>query len=258
MAMNLIQTKELHSGQVLEIRLAQPPANILSAQAMSEIASALEEAKKRPLLKLIMFSAEGKHFSFGASVEEHLPGQVDSMLPGFHRLIDQILSFPIPTLARVTGLCLGGGFELALACSFIFADEAAQFAVPEVTLSVFPPVASALLPLLGAGALAPQMVVTGDKFSSDQLIKHGILTQISTAGSIDHDISSFIEKKILSKSAIALKYAHAAVREPILQGYRKSISVLEKMYLIDLMKTKDANEGLKAFIEKRNPSWSNQ
>ncbi len=253
----LIEIHESYEGQVSEIILKPAPANVLSRKMISEILSALEEQKKIRHKKLILFSGEGKHFSFGASVPEHLPGTVETMLPEFHRFIGEVLACEIPTLAMVRGCCLGGGFELALACSFIFAGADAKFAVPESTLGVFPPPACILLPGRSGDAFAMEMILGGRMFSGEQLHKRNVINAVSPIKQLESTVAQFIRESILPKSAATLKIAHRAARQVTLERYRQHIDKLERLYLQDLMSTGDAREGLNAFLEKRDAKWEN-
>ena len=192
-----ITVNEKNGGEVTEIILGPPPANILSSAMMEEISAQIAEDGKNPHKKLIVFTGEGKHFSFGASVEEHKPENVGDMLPNFHKFIGDVINCNIPTLAAVTGLCLGGGFELVLACDLIFAEEGARFAVPEIQLGVFPPVASVLLPL--KCGIASEIIMTGEQFTAERFHGLGLVNSISERGKIGEAISSFIENQIHPK-----------------------------------------------------------
>ena len=254
----LIKTENKFNGQVTEIRLNQPPANILNAKMMAEISHQISDDENNPHKKLIIISAEGKHFSYGASVEEHTPEKVQDMLPAFHKLIGKILSSPLPTLAQVSGLCLGGSFEFVLACSFLFAEARAKFAFPEIQLGVFPPVAAALLPALGHTGLATKMILTGNQISAEELFRNGLVHTLIENGPLDATVSSFIEEHILPKSASSLRMAHKAARMTVSQHYEKFIKDLEKFYLQDLMSTDDAVEGIRSFLDKRLPRWKDR
>ena len=255
MGFELITVKESFDGQVGEIILSQPPANIVSAQMMKEISLALKEFQSKPRCKLITLEGEGKHFSFGASVEEHSPDQVGDMLPGFHRLIGEILSCSVPTLAKVRGLCLGGGFEVAMACTFVFAEEKSKFAVPEIQLAVFPPVACALLPLKVPEAIANAIILGGEQWTATRLYELGLVNQVGASESMAEMVGEFFEKQFAKKSAQALRIAHRASRFVVTEHYQKCIGPLEKLYLEDLMSTEDAKEGIQAFLDKRDPQW---
>jgi len=248
---------ESYQGQVATISLNSPPANILSAIMMQEIDQFFAADRSNQSRKLIILKGSGDNFCFGASVEEHTADQVSDMLPGFHRMIGNIISHPVATLAQVSGFCLGGGFELALACSFIFANESSKFAVPEIQLGVFPPVAAALLPILGGGSITNEMLLTGQKFDANSLKTLGIVTDVSVPAELQQNINTYIEKRLIPNSASSLRFAHQAARLTLLNHYNKVMPVLEKLYLKELMNTHDAVEGINAFIERRKPKWRN-
>jgi cyclohexa-1,5-dienecarbonyl-CoA hydratase len=258
MGYKLITVTETYDGQVTEVALGPPPANILAADMMQEISALLKEEAKKPGKKLIVFSGEGKHFSFGASVEEHKPGRVDEMLPAFHRFIGDVLNSPVPTMAKVSGVCLGGAFEFVLACTFVFADGSARFGVPEIQLGVFPPVAAVLLPCLTTAQFAAQAILTGDSFSAEDLYCRSLITHVAKEEGLDEAISIFFGKQLQPKSASSLRIAHQAARTVTAQQYKKFIGDLEKLYLKDLMATEDAVEGIASFLEKRKPEWKNK
>jgi cyclohexa-1,5-dienecarbonyl-CoA hydratase len=257
MSYETLTIREMHDDAVCEVTLNTPPANILTAQMLGEIETCLNIENTKTERKLIIFKGVGKHFSFGASVEEHQHDQVANMLPAFHRVLGKVLSQPIPTLAQVTGQCLGGGFELALVCTFIMADENARFAVPEIQLGVFPPVAALLLPQLISSTLANEMVLTGSKYDAKTLNQAGLINNVSVAGALDDDIATFVEKHILPKSAHSLRIAHRAARNSMTAFYNAHIGELENLYLEELMASRDANEGIAAFLEKRPVRWAN-
>lgn len=251
-----IRITDSHEGQVAELLLAAPPANILSAKMMGEISRALEEQTAIARRKLLVVRGEGKHFSFGASVEEHAPAVVRDMLPGFHAMIGKLLECPVPTLARVSGQCLGGGFELAMACSLLWADETAKFAVPEIQLGVFPPVAACLLPIICGSTRATETVLLGERASAMELRATGVVSRVIESGGWDAALGELLEKQVLPKSASSLRYAHRAARASLARRYREEIGGLEKLYLDQLMATRDAVEGIQSFIEKRPARWS--
>jgi len=164
-----------HEGQVARVALATPKANIVDQAMMAALAAAFEDLRNRPQLKVMILTAEGPHFSFGASVQEHLPEHVRNMLPRFSALLGQMLELPAVTLAAVRGQCLGGGFELTLACDFIVAEDGAQFACPEIKLAVFPPAAAVLLPARIGASRAAELVLTGAAWNAAQAAAAGLI-----------------------------------------------------------------------------------
>lgn len=243
-------------GQVLEVALNAPKANILDAAMMAELRALLASERGMAGRKALVLRGAGAHFCFGASVPEHQRDQVGAMLPQFHALIDDLLSHPVPTLAQVSGFCLGGGFELALACSLLFADDSARFAVPEIQLGVFPPVAAVLLPALGAAMLGQRLVLSGETVDADALAGCGLLA--GRGDSAVTAVSAWIEQHLLPRSASSLRLAHRAARAAVLAQFRTHIGGAERLYLDELMATHDANEGIAAFIAKRPPVWAQQ
>jgi len=162
------------------------------------------------------------------------------------------------TAAIVRGRCLGGGFELALACDFIFAADDAHFGLPEVTLGVFPPAAAALLPLRVGAARATSAILTGATRSAGEWRDAGLIEFVSAADSLSGDVDAWFGRSLALKSAAAIRHAAAAARMSLLAGVREHLPRLEQLYLNDLMRTADAVEGVSAFLEKRPPNWSDR
>ncbi|MBZ5521465.1 MAG: enoyl-CoA hydratase/isomerase family protein [Acidobacteriia bacterium] len=133
---NRVQTEVVHNGQVVRVMLAAPKANIVDGAMMEELENCFRAISGEK--KAIILTHEGPHFSFGASIEEHLPANIAGTLRKLGDLLRTIVASPAPVIAAVRGQCLGGGLELALACDMIVADETAQFALPEIKLGVFP------------------------------------------------------------------------------------------------------------------------
>jgi len=255
---SLIKTTELHNGQVTEILLGPPPGNILSAQMMDEISAEMQRVAAAPHKKLLIFTGTGKHFSFGASVEEHTADKVGAMLPKFHKLIGALLECPVPALAKVRGVCLGGAFELALACPLLICEDGAALGVPEIQLAVFPPAASILLPRKIGLGVAAQMTLTGEKFAAAELRRLGLVNEVAEAGKLDEAVQAFVEKQVLPKSAAALRLANQAIQFTLAKHFREHIQEVERLYLDRLMSTADAVEGIQAFMEKRPPKWKDE
>src|ERR1017187_1649412 len=244
-----------HNGQVARVVLAAPKANIVDQAMMAELESAFDRLATRRDLKAIVLTGEGPNFSFGASVQEHLPEQISGTLARFHALLRQIAEAPAPTIAAVHGQCLGGGLEVALACDLILAEETAQLGCPEIQLGVFPPAASALLPVrIGAGP-ASSLVLTGASVSGAVGAAIGLVARTARPGQLEMVLAELLAADFLHRSPSALRYAALAVRRPLLHALEQDLPVLERLYLQDLMSEPDAAEGIRAFLEKRSPHW---
>jgi cyclohexa-1,5-dienecarbonyl-CoA hydratase len=243
-------------GALLRLRLNRPKANIVDAPMIAALHGALVAWRTQKTLRGVLLDAEGPHFSFGASVEEHLPASCAAMLASLHALIIAMIEFPLPILVAVRGQCLGGGLELALAGGPIFAAPDAQFGQPEMKLGVFAPVASVLLPYRINQPAAEDLLFSGRSLSATQAhaagLVHTLFDDPQTAALI------YFEHHLVDKSAAALACAVAAVRAPMIRDVRHRLAEVEALYLDRLMKTRDANEGLTAFLAKRKPQWENR
>jgi cyclohexa-1,5-dienecarbonyl-CoA hydratase len=256
--MNLSRAKlqMSHHAQIATVILSAPKANILDRAMLGDIVSILSGLTSSPNLKVIVITGEGSNFSCGASVSEHLPGEIEQTLSELRRLLLAVAKAPAPTIAAVRGYCLGGGLELALACDLIAAEETAQFGCPEIKLAVFPPAASVLLPVKAGSSLASKIVLTGGTYCGKDLFAAGLVSLLAKSGALDDELIRWLESDFLPRSAQALGHAAAATRLPMLRALEEDLPVLEKLYLERLMQEPDPTEGIQAFLEKREPHWA--
>jgi cyclohexa-1,5-dienecarbonyl-CoA hydratase len=245
-----------NDGALLRMRLNRPKANLVDAEMIAALHGALVAYRTQPQLRGVLLDAEGPHFSFGASVEEHLPANCAAMLASLHALIMAMLEFPVPILVAVRGQCLGGGLEVALAGGPIFAAPDAQFGQPEMKLGVFAPAASCLLPYRVNQPVAEDLLFSGRSITAAQAHQVGLVHTVLD----DPQMAAltYFEQQLADKSAAALACAVAAVRAPLIRDVRQRLAEVEKLYLDRLMHTRDANEGLTAFLAKRRPVWEHR
>jgi len=257
--MQKLKLEYTHNNSVARIILDDGKGNVLDSVMMGELSELLNSFKERNDLKLITFEGAGKHFSFGASVEEHKKENAPKMLKEFHQLFYTIADLAIPTLAKISGQCLGGGLELALICNFLFADKSAKLGQPEILLGVFPPPASIMLPLKIGNAKAEELLITGKTISAEEGKAFGLIIDVfEDKETLGQGTDKWIEDNILPKSASSLRYAVKASRTTFNHLLKKMLPQLEEMYLDGLMNTEDANEGINSFLEKRKPTWKNR
>ena len=240
--------------QIARLTLAAPKPNILDREMMEELETALDRFGGDPL-KAIVLSSDGPAFSYGASVQEHLPGQIEITLRSLHRLLRKMILAPAPLIAAVKGQCLGGGFELVLACDLIVAEETATFACPEIKLGVFAPAASALLPTKLGSSRAASMLLTGAPLSGLEAFAAGLVARCAPTGGLEETLKQWLEVELLPRSAISLRSAALASRRASIRALQEDLPTLEALYLNQLMADPDAEEGIRAFLEKRNPRW---
>lgn len=243
-------------GALLRLRLSRPKANLIDAAMIAALSQALARHRDADGLRAVLLDAEGPHFSFGASVEEHLPAQCAQMLAGLHALVRAMLDFPVPILVAIRGQCLGGGLEVAMAGSLLFATADAQLGQPEIRLGVFAPAASALLPLRVGQAAAEDLLFSGRSIDGAAAERIGLIRQ--TGEDPSALALQWFDEHLATKSASSLALAVRAVRAPYRDEAIRRIADVERLYLDVLMATHDANEGLEAFIARRPPQWTHR
>ncbi|HEX5135894.1 MAG TPA: enoyl-CoA hydratase/isomerase family protein [Planctomycetota bacterium] len=244
----------LRRGDTCEMRLSAPPGNVIDRALCADLLAAIREHGGDRHLKAFVLSAEGRHFSYGASVPDHVKGRMEEFLPAFHGVFHALAECSVPVVAAVRGLCLGGAFELASFASFVVAEKSASFAVPEITLGVFPPVACLTLPGKIGGARAEDMILTGRRMDAEEAKAAGLVNVLCGDGELEAAVERFLDGQIRPKSAAVLRLVTRLVREGILDR----LPELERGYLRDLMQLRDANEGIAAFLEKRKPGWEDR
>jgi cyclohexa-1,5-dienecarbonyl-CoA hydratase len=243
-------------GRLLRLRLSKPKANLIDAAMILALDAALAEHHGNAHLGAMLIDAEGPHFSFGASVEEHLPAQCAAMLKGIHGLVLRMVESPLPILAAVRGQCLGGGLEVAMAGHLMFLAPDAVLGQPEMKLGVFAPAASCLLPELIGPARALDLLISGRSISAADAVTMGLAKEV--APDPEAAALSYFNEHIAPKSASSLRLAVKAARGDMIARVRSKIATVENLYLDELMKTRDAVEGLEAFIAKRPAKWEHR
>lgn len=255
-AKGAVRVEKIEGGAFWLVTLASGKGNILDRNVVEALDAIAHEAKSAPDLKAILLQADGPHFSFGASVAEHLPGEVEGMLRRFHGLFRSMLESSVIWVAAVRGRCLGGGLELVSFCHRVFAHSECQLGQPEIVLGVFAPVASAFLHERIGRAAAEDLCFTGRSVAGSQAQTMRLVDELA----IDPESAALAWAKthLSNKSASSLRRAVTAARWGLEKRFLAELSDLELFYLRDLMKTADANEGLAAFLEKRSPVWKNR
>jgi len=239
------------------ITLARPPLNVMNIAMMKEINNVLDSWGGMNDLKVILFQAEGDHFSAGVDVEEHLGDMVDEMIEVFHGIFRRLHRITIPTMASIRGSCLGGGCELAAFCDMVLASDTARFGQPEIKVGVFPPIAIYLLPRIMNYQSAIDIILSGKIIPAQEALDIGMIGKIIPDSELDKVTEETIES-YRKLSPVVLKMTKKAMTKSFNDDFESSLKIIEDIYLKELMKTQDAEEGLKAFLEKRKPVWRNK
>lgn len=243
-------------GALLRLRLARPKANILDAAMIAALERAFAEHAGNSALRGVLVDHEGPHFSFGASVEEHLPERCAAMLKSLHALVLRMLEWPVPILVAIRGQCLGGGLEFACAGNFLFGAPDAQFGQPEMKLAVFAPAASCLLPPRIGQSRAEDLLFSGRSLDAQTALAWGLVNELADDPAVA--ALAYFDAHLAGKSASSLGFALRAARAPLIEQLRNRLTQVEALYLDGLMNTRDAVEGLQAFLDKRTPKWEHK
>jgi cyclohexa-1,5-dienecarbonyl-CoA hydratase len=235
------------------ITLDRPPLNVLDIRMMEALDAALQRALSES--DFVIFQGAGsKAFCAGAEIADHVPERVGKMLSVFHSIFRRLAQADCVKIAAVHGFCLGGGMELAAFCDFVVATESSQFGQPEIKLGCFPPVAMVTLPHLIGMRAAADLILTGRQISAAEAQRFGLITRVVSDSELRHAVSELLgELRALSPSVLQLTgktlwNLHCA-------EFAKQLEEVERVYLSGLMKTHDAREGIRAFLEKRKPVW---
>jgi len=236
------------------ITLDDPPLNILDIEMLEQLRDAIA-AVKPDRHALIVDAAGEKAFSAGANVHDHLGDRVVTMLERFHDCFRMLAKLDLVTVALVRGAALGGGCELAMACDFVLASDRAKFGQPEINLGVFPPVAAYQLSRLVPPRRGLELLLTGETIDAQTAASLGLVNAVFPAAEFEARADEWLQR-LWRQSASSLRFAKKAFRLAQSADFDERLAAVERLYLEELMKTNDANEGLNAFVEKRKPAWS--
>ena len=240
---------------VARIVLHHPPLNVIDVAMMEELMHALNEIEARPDISIVILSGEGKAFSAGVDVAAHAPDKVTKMLEKFHAVVRSLVASKKVTIAAVHGACLGGGAELALVCDLVFTASTAIWGFPEIKLGCYPPVACTALAALVGQKRAAELILTGRTITGTEAAAMGLANRAVPSRRLAVTASRYVSD-LLKLSPAALALTKKAIYAWDSMHFDKGLARAEKIYLEELMKTQDAHEGVRAFMEKREPEWT--
>ncbi|MFP4429218.1 MAG: enoyl-CoA hydratase/isomerase family protein [Desulfovermiculus sp.] len=238
---------------VATIVLNREPLNILNIAMMEEINSALQNFMNQQV-KVLVFRAEGKSFSGGVDVGEHMGDLAPKMIEAFHAMFRNMDKLGVPSIAVVNGSALGGGCELAVYCDMVIASEKAKIGQPEIQVGVFPPIAALVFPRIMGRKKAMELILSGDVIKAQEAKELGLVNEVVAPEELEEKARQFIQK-FTGLSGVVLKHTRQAILTGIEDEQEKILHKIEELYLNKLMATEDAMEGLDAFLNKRKPVW---
>jgi cyclohexa-1,5-dienecarbonyl-CoA hydratase len=240
---------------VARIILRNPPVNVIDIRMMEELAQVLAEIEAQSHLTAVIVIGEGRAFSAGVDIAAHTPDNVEEMLTKFHALVRALVAMRKVTVAAVHGLCLGGGAELAMVCDLVYTSEDAEWGFPEIKLGCFPPVACTALAALVGQKKAAELILTGRSVTGREAGEIGLATRSVPDNLLDSTVQAYVAQ-LLRLSPAALSVAKKASYAWDSMHFDKGLARAEKTYFEELIKTQDAQEGIRAFLEKRPPKWT--
>ncbi len=242
---------------VARMTLNRPEHNLLNESMLRELADGITHVGERQDVKLIVLDSACKVFCGGIDVGEYTSERVFQMLDAFHSVFSGILETSKPVLCVVNGPAIGGGAELAAFGDLVIATPKARFAQPEITIGVFPPLASTILPFLVGPKLALELVLLGEPVTAERALELGIVNRLVPEAQLEETVNDII-KRITGHSGPVLNMAKKAILGGMGLSLRDGLRNSMDIFLNELYRLEDAQEGLRALVEKRKPNWKNR
>jgi len=244
-------------GSVVRITLNRPEHNLLNESMLRELADGITFVAERDDIKLIVLDSAGKVFCGGIDVGEYTSERVFQMLDAFHSVFSGILESSKPVICVVNGPAIGGGAELAAFGDLVIATPKARFAQPEITIGMFPPLASTILPFLVGPKVALELVLLGEPVTADRALELGLVNRLVPEAQLESTVTDLIAR-VTSHSGPVLTMAKKAILGGMGLSLRDGLKNSMNIFLNELYRLEDSQEGLRALVEKRKPNWKNR
>ena len=251
-------TLDIEAG-VACITWDRPPVNFFNIELMKELTGILKTVSTDQAVRVVTLGGSGKFFSAGVEVSEHMGDNVDEMIRVFHGLFHAMNAVPQPLIALVNGQALGGGAEVVLGCDMAMAHEKSKWGQPEIKVGVYPPIALVYLPRKIGQMKAMELVLGGAVISAHEAERLGIYNRVVPLERFSEESQAFVAT-FASLSGPVLAITKRAMQAALggAEQFARALEPVERIYLDELMKTTDAQEGLRSFMDKRDPVWTHQ
>ena len=244
--------------RVMLLTLDRPPLNVLDLSLLRELDGILTTCAQASTKDVVVIRGAGQRaFSAGVDIRDHTRDKVPQMLDAMHGVIRKLLALPQVTVAVIQGVCLGGGCELASSCDFLLASEESSFATPEIHVGCYPPVALARFSSLIGYHRAAEMILTGRRYSAQEALAMGFINRVLPPDQLENGLEPLLEE-LLSKSGAVLRITLKGLRQLSLKNFSDALQRSEELYCQELLQTEDVEEGVRAFLAKRKPQWTNR
>ncbi|MFA5861009.1 MAG: enoyl-CoA hydratase/isomerase family protein [Candidatus Thermoplasmatota archaeon] len=242
-------------GVVARVEWERPPVNVLDSATLEQLARALR-SREVTSAHVVVLRGRGKAWSAGLSVEEHLKQSVGPMLKQFRGVLEALWDVPVPTLAQVHGACLGGGLEMLAMCDVAVASATATLGQPEVRLGVFAPLGAAFFPRVLGDKRAAELLYLGESMTAEAARSVGLVNRVVPDAELEKTVEAMAASLAGTRRA-SLVCMKQAIRASAASPWA-ALDVAERIYLDTLMAGPGAEEGLRAFLEKRKPEWKEE
>jgi cyclohexa-1,5-dienecarbonyl-CoA hydratase len=242
---------------VARLTLQRPEHNLLNEPMLRELATGLELLSAREDVKVIILDAAGKVFCGGIDVGEYTAERSFQLIDAFHRTCMAMVEATRPVIVVVNGPAIGGGAELAAFGDLLVATPRARFALPEITIGIFPPLASTMLPYLIGPKLALELVLTGEAVTAERAHELGLVNRVVPEAQLEQAVGQLVAR-MTAQSGAVLAMAKKAVLGGMGLSMRDALRFSMDVFLNELYRLEDSQEGLRALIEKRKPEWKNR
>ena len=244
-------------GPVARMTLDHPEHNLLNEAMLRELAAAIESLEDRGEVKLVVLDSACKVFSGGIELGEYTSERVFQMLDAFHATFTAMMEVAKPVVIVVNGPAIGGGAELVAFGDLVVATPKARFAQPEITIGVFPPLASTILPYLIGPKLALELVFTGEAITAERAKELGLVNRLVPEAQLEKTVNELIAE-ITAQSGAVLTMAKRAILGGMGLSLRDGMRHSMNIFLNELYRLEDSQEGLRALVERRKPQWKNR
>ncbi len=244
-------------GRAGVVQLNRPRAlNALNRELMTELMDALAAFDRDPAVGCMVVTGNERAFAAGADIKEMAGATPTTMMTNsFIDLWDRLRAVGKPIIAAVSGFALGGGCELAMACDLLVASETAQFGQPEINLGVIPGAGGTQRLTLAVGkAIAMEMVLNGRYLTAAEALAHGLVNRVYPV-EVYLDESIRLANSIAERAPVAARLAKEAVNAAFEMPLRAGLDHERRLFYL-LFGTTDQKEGMDAFVNKRQPTWT--
>ncbi len=245
------------SGGVARFTLDRPEHNLLNEAVLRELTEGIAQAGQDNEARVLVLDAAGKVFSGGVDVAEYTSDRAFQVVDAFQTVFSAILDVNKPVIAVVNGPAIGGGAELVAFCDLIIASPKARFALPEVTIGVFPPLAATILPHLVGPKMAMELILTGEPVSAERALDLGMVNRLVPENQLEPTLAE-LAARIGNCSRPVLAMAKRAILGGMGLSLREAMKNSLNIFLNELYRLEDSQEGLRALVERRKPAWRNR